>query len=402
MLWWQVGLWKGGCKLDFRFNKEEEAFRQEIRKFVEKELDSKITEEFESGVYNGKHTWDFVRKLGRKRWLVPSWPGKYGGLGAPFTYTYILREEIARKQELPPLYGAYTAGPTILLYGNEEQKSFYLPGIASGEIEFAIGYSEPEAGSDLAAVKLRATETTDGYILDGQKLFSSGAHYAQYHLILARTDPDAPKHEGLSVFIADLKSRGITQDPIYCLGATKTNSVYYDSVFVPKSNLLGEKNRGWTYIRAALDYERASMHSVTGLDAAFNELIRYVRQMEHNNKPVYTMPTIRDRLARLAVEIEVVRMFSYRIVWLQSAGLIPTYESDMLKLFQTETLQHLYSMAMEILGLYGILDRRDEGAPLGGHFQNLYQRSMLETVAGGSSEIERSVIARRGYKLPKD
>jgi len=234
--------------MDFGFSKEEEAFRQVVRDFLKKEVTPEIIKEGESGIGWGPHTWGLVRKLGARGWLTPTWPKEYGGLGLPSIYRFIIHEELDYAEALPHealTVGAGVAGPTIMLYGSEEQKRDYLPRIARGEIEFALGYTEPQAGSDLASLQIKAEERGDHYVFNGQKVFNTRCHFSQYHWIAARTDPNVVKHRGISLFIVDLSSPGITLRPLWGIDGTRTNEVFYDNVIVPKKNLVGEK-RGST------------------------------------------------------------------------------------------------------------------------------------------------------------
>ena len=383
--------------MDFALYKEEEAFCQEVQNFLNKEVTSEVIGEAESGLGWGPHTWEFIRKLGGKGWLCPSWPKEYGGLGLPPIYRFIIHEELDYYRALPEatMVGAGMAGPTIILYGSEEQKEQYLPRIARGEIEFALGYTEPEAGSDLANLQIRAEEANDHYILNGQKLFNTRCHYAQYHWLGARTDSHVPKHRGISLFIVDLKSPGITIRPLWTLGGVRTNEVFYDNVLVPKKNLVGEKNRGFYYILTALEFERVL--SVGGLRRAFEELVKYVRE----KPPLNDDTLIRQKIAEIGIEIEVAKLFVYRLAWLQSKRIVANYEAAGLKLFVSELWQRLANSAMEILGLHGQLQRNSEWAPLNGKMERLCRESLFYTFAGGSSEIMRNIIATRGLGLPR-
>ena len=239
--------------MNFRFSPDEERFRQEVRAFLDKEVTEGVLQEIDSGQGFGPHSWELLRKLGAKGWLTPSWPKEYGGLGLSHIYRFIIQEELDYYGGLfiGRSTGASIAGPTILLYGSEEQKKEYLPRIARGEIEFALGYTEPQAGSDLAALEIRAVEDGEDYVMNGQKCFNTRSHFAQYHWLAARTDPNAPRHRGISLFIVDLSSPGITIRPMWTVGGTRTNEVFYDSVRVPKGNLVGEKNRGFYHIATA-------------------------------------------------------------------------------------------------------------------------------------------------------
>jgi len=385
-------------KVDFALSREEEAFRQEVRDFLNKEVTPEVIREAQSGLGWGSHTWELIRKLGEKRWLCPSWPKEYGGLGLPAIYRFIIHEELDYSEALlggTVLVGANMAGPTIVLYGTEEQKREYLPGIARGEIEFALGYTEPEAGSDLASLEIRAEEGEDHYILNGQKLFNTRCHYAQYHWLAARTDPQVLKHRGISLFIVDLKSPGITIRPLWTLSGVRTNEVFYDSVVVPKKNLVGEKNRGFYYMMTALEFERVL--SVGGMRRAFEEFVNYVKERPDLKDDIF----VRQKIAQIGTEIEVARLFVYRLAWLQTKRIVANYEAGALKLFASELWQKLANSAMEILGLGGQLQADSKWAPLNGRIERLCRESLFYTFAGGTSEVMRNIIATRGLGLPR-
>ena len=232
--------------MDFRFSKEEEEFRKELGEFLDKELTEEIARQNWEDKGLGPEGREFARKLGAKGWLGLGWPKEYGGQGGSPMYEFILVTELARRgAHIPNDIARLMGGPTILRHGSEELKKEFLPRIARGEIEFALGYTEPQAGSDLAALEMRAVEDGDDYIMNGQKMFNTECHYADYHWLAARTDPDAPRHRGISLFVVDMNSPGITIRPLWTMSGERTNEVFYDNVRVPKRRMVGEKNRGF-------------------------------------------------------------------------------------------------------------------------------------------------------------
>ena len=384
--------------MDFRFSKEEEAFRLEVREFLKGAVTGEVLEEAEAGLGWGSHTWEFIRKLGAKGWLTPTWPEEYGGLGLPSIYRFILHEELDYSGALPQealVVGAGVAGPTIMLYGSEQQKKGYLPRIARGEIEFAIGYTEPQAGSDLANLEIRAEETEKGYVMNGQKVFNTRCHFAQYHWLAARTDPNVAKHRGISLFIVDMRTPGISLRPLWGVDGIRTNEVFYDNVLVPKENLVGEKNRGFYYTVTALEFERVL--SVGGLRRTFEGLVNYV-----NRSPSLRENTlVRQKISQIATEIEIAKLFIYRLAWLQSKRIVANYEAAASKLFSSELSQRMASSGMDILGLRGLIQKGSEWSPLDGKIEYLCRETLLNTIAGGTSEVMRNIIATRGLDLPR-
>lgn len=384
--------------MDFGFSKEEEAFRREVREFLRREVTPEVREEADSGIGWGPHIWELVRKLGARGLLTPTWPKEYGGLGLPSLYRFIVHEELDYAEALPHealTVGAGVAGPTIMLYGSAEQKKEYLPRIARGEIEFALGYTEPEAGSDLASLQLRAEERGDHFVFNGQKVFNTRCHFAQYHWIAVRTDVNVPKHRGISLFIVDLSSPGITLRPLWGIDGTRTNEVFYDNVAVPKGNLVGEKNRGFYYTVTALEFERVL--SVGRLSRTFEELVLYVNQ----SPSLKADKVVRQKVAQLATEIEVAKLFVYRLAWLQTKRTVANYEAAASKLFSSELSQRMAATGVEMMGLLGLLQKESGKAPLEGKFEYLVRETLLNTIAGGTSEVMRNIIATRGLDLPR-
>jgi alkylation response protein AidB-like acyl-CoA dehydrogenase len=383
--------------MDFDFSKEEEDFRQEVRDFFvsEGKVVTEARKEWDSGQGFGPYCWEILRKIGAKGWLCPTWPKKYGGLELPYIYRYIIQEQMHYFTNIYATVSAGMAGPIILKQGSEQQKNEYLLRIARGEIEFALGYTEPQAGSDLAALEIRAEDKGDHFLMNGQKMFNTRSHYAQYHWLGARTDATVAKHRGISLFIVDLKTPGITISPDWTVGNMRTNQVFYDDVKVPKEAMVGEKNRGFYYILEALDYERIS--TAAGLERDFQEILNYIQENGLGKDPL-----IRQKIAESAIDIESVKLLSFRVAWMLNSGKVPNYEASMLKMVVTESEQRLVNTAMQILGPYGQLKEGSKWAPLNGKFEWRYRDSLEALVTRGTSEIMRNIIAQRGLGLPRE
>lgn len=390
--------------MEFKFTKEEEEFRQEIRQFFQSqsELIEKVRQEADSGAGWGQWTWEFMQKTGAKGYLAPSWPKEYGGLGSSHMKRYIVSEEMGYFVGRAALgIGVGMAGPVILMVGSEEQKKTYLPRIAGGEIEFALGYTEPEAGSDLASLEIRAARDGDYYIMNGQKVFSTAAHYAQYHWLAARTDPDAAKHRGISMFIVDLDSPGITIRPYITIGKMRTNEVSYDDVKVPNDRLVGEENRGWKYLVTALSFERTWFAGENMYD--FDQILDYIRNTEYNGKPLADDPVVRQDIAQIATELEVNRLYGLRVACMLNRGNVPTYEAAMAKMFGSEMEYRMINIWMKLLSLYGPLDVGSKYAVRDGRpFQRYSVGATRDLLTRGTSEIMRNIIATLGLDLPRE
>ena len=392
--------------MDFRDTPEEVAFRQEVHSFLRQELpegwgspDFHMSFPERLAFYR-----QWAKKLGQKGWMAPAWPKEYGGAGMSIMQQFVLNEEVA-KARAPAVggIGVNFAGPTVILYGTEEQKQEYLPPILSGDVVWCQGFSEPEAGSDLASLRTRAARDGDDYVINGQKTWTSGAQFAQKMILLARTDPDAPKHKGISYFLLDMKSRGIDVRPLTNMaGVPGFNEVFFDNVRVPSKDLLGEENRGWYIGTATLDFERSSIGAAWASAQGVEDLTRFAREQGSNGSNLLRKPNVRWELAERSIEAEVARMLSYRVASLQARGQVPNYEASIAKLYTSELQQRIAATGVKTIGLYGLLDRRSKGAPLRGRLTRAYLWAVGATIGGGTSEIQRNIIATRGLGLPRN
>jgi alkylation response protein AidB-like acyl-CoA dehydrogenase len=388
--------------MDFGFKKEEEDLIREVRAFIKKEATPEMLAETRQlgQIYGGPEGRKFIQKFAAKGWLTPNWPKEFGGMGASEMVTYIIRDEMAYARVPSVFVAAHMAGPTILRVGNEELKKEYLPRIARGEVEFALGYTEPQAGSDLVALKIRAEDKGDFFLINGQKTFNTHCHVADYHWLAARTDFEVPKHKGVSMIIVDLKSPGITIRPLITMAGWRTNEVYYDDVVVPKKSLVGEKNKGFYYLMAALDFERMVPPGLYW--RLFDEIVQYAKETVVDGKRLSQKPLIRQKLSQMAVELEVTRLLYYQLAHMLDKGTIPNYQSSMEKMFATEVAQRVANTGMEVMGLCGQLKEGSPWAPLAGRVEHFYRWSVVETVYAGTSEIQRNIIALRGLGLPRE
>lgn len=391
--------------MDFRLTAEQEQWRRAIRAFIEAELPAEIRrDELAPG---SEAAWQaalaFTRKLAARRWLGAAWPTEYGGLGLSIIEQMIYSEELAyHRAPNVSLFGLGFVGPTILAYGSPEQKARHIPGILQAKVIWAQGFSEPNSGSDLAALRTRAREEGDEWVIDGQKIWTSHAHHSQWMLLGARTNPDVPKHKGISLFLVPMETPGITVRPLLNLaGSAGFNEVFFEGVRIPRDHLLGERDRGWYQMATTLDFERSAISGSAGARRILEELASYARSTKRHGRPLSDDPLIRSRFAQLVIEAEVARMLSYRVATLQSTGRIPNHEASAAKLFVTELSQRIATFGTHLLGLYGTVQRESRWAPLRGRIARLALLSTSATIAGGTSEIQRNVIATRGLGLPR-
>ncbi|MFC2067205.1 acyl-CoA dehydrogenase family protein [Chloroflexota bacterium] len=386
--------------MNFKFSKEEKKFCEEVRNFLlaESELVEDVRIEIDVGAGQGPRSKELIRKLGAKSYLTPSWPEKYGGLDKPPIYTFIAHEEIAYHVGALIIAGVTFSGPSILLFGSEQQKEKYLLKIARGEILFALGYTEPQAGSDLAALEMHAVREGDYYIINGQKTFNTAPHFSDYHWLAARTDPSVSKHKGISLFIVDLKSPGITIRPMTGVGKFMVNEVFYDDVKVPVENRVGEENRGWYYISTALSLERTWLVGIAQRD--FDELLAYAKGTSKDERPIADDPLIRQELAQLAIRIEMSHLLALRVTCLRDKGIVADYEAAMSKMFGSEAQYGVENEWMKILSLYGTLQMGSASAPFDGRVGQWYFRAVRDLLTRGTNEIMKAIIARRKLGLP--
>ena len=380
---------------------EEEAFRQDVRDFLEEELTDEIRRQHGLDKGLGPEAREFNRKIGAKGWLGLGWPEEYGGSGGSLKYEVILIQELARHEAyIPNTVARYLAGPTILHFGSEEMKKEFLPRIARGEIEFALGYTEAPAGSDLMAMQIRAVEEGDFFIINGSKSFNTGCHFADYHWLAAKTNPTGPRHQQISLFVVDQRAPGIEVRPLWTMGGERTNEVYYDNVMVPKSRLVGEENQGFSYMIAALNYERLAVIQIEKFFPIINRLVNYAKETRRNGTLLADDPLVRQKLAQLTVEAEMCRCIEYKALALLIDGSIPDYEAGIVKLIGSEFHQRLGYMGMEVLNHFGLLEEDSDWAPLKGEISRICRGSVPVTIGGGTSEIIRNVTAMRALDLP--
>ncbi len=391
--------------MDFGFSREEKSLREEVVAFIQQEFPAELKWRFGCTFtpavqsHEGQD-WEFVvemrRKVGAKGWLSLSWPEEYGGKNSLTQQNIVFEEMLYHNVPGIDHIGVTFFAPTLLKFGSEEQKNKFLPGIARGETFWCELLSEPDCGSDLAALKTQAAEDASGFLLNGQKTWNSGAHKAHHGFILVRTDASLPRHRGLSYFILDMKTPGITVRPLINLaGEHDFNEVFLDNVRVPAENMVGGKNRGWYVTMATLDYERFSHMLYPAVRGYLERLLAYLENIGHSLSPVQ-----QSGLARLLAECEMARMIHYRSIDILTRGTPSTYEVAIDKMFNCELAQRAANFALEVLGPYGSLRRGSRHAPLEGWPLSFYLNSPSFTLMGGTSEIDRNVIATHGLGLP--
>jgi alkylation response protein AidB-like acyl-CoA dehydrogenase len=393
--------------VEFQDSAEEAAFRTEVRSFIEANAPKRDVNpgadrrSSDPEVRGGFERWRDA--LVAKGWIAPHWPKEYGGAGLSVKEQFILNEELAEAGTTNVGgFGVMMLGPTLIVHGSKEQQEEQLPRILRGEVHWAQGWSEPGSGSDLASLQTRAARDGDEYVINGQKIWTSGAQYADAIYMLTRTDPDAPKHRGISFFMLDMKTPGITVRPLAQMsGASGFNEVFFEDVRVPAKNMVGEENRGWYVGMTLTDYERSGIGTSVGVQRGLKLIIDGAKELPEGISMLGRNPQLSVAFADRWTEAEVAKLFSYRVVTMQAHNLVPGYEASTAKLFTSELNQRITLTTMRLWGLYGNLmdPKRDEAGH--GTVARDYLASVSSTIAGGTSEIQRNIIATRGLGLPR-
>jgi len=404
--------------VNFDFSEEQLAFVEEVEAFLDANDDPDVfdvTRENMAQIVDTPKRRAFMAKMGEKGWLGMTWPEVYGGSDGEGVYEYLLNEALARRGGPQIGKGVGIVGKTIIHNGTDDMKAEFLPKILRNEIEFAVGYSEPNAGSDAASMKLRAERHTkdgvDGWLLNGQKTWTTSAHFAEWYWLGTRTDPNN-KHHGITLMLVPLDQPGITINAIWTMGDERTNEVFLDDVFVPDAYVVGEVNHGFQYISQALDLERFTMFTFSPMQQRLEVLTDHVKTTTRDGEALKDDPVVRQRLARLHTEAEVARVLGLKVVAesmkseaANKAGAHlppPTVEASEYKLYATEFSQRLADASMDIGGPGSQLRVKTPDAPMEGRAESTYRYTVIDTIGGGSSEIQRNIIDRRGLGLPKN
>jgi hypothetical protein len=386
--------------MDFHLGAKSDAFRAEVRSFIDQHLGPDVIERaHRTGTLHDK---DFHRALGKQGWIAASWPAEYGGQERdPYEMT-ALRDELR-------LAGAPTDGmalslivcQTIRRVATDEQKREFLPPALAGEIIMSLGYSEPDSGSDVASVKTRALRDGDEWVINGQKMFTTLAHEANYVFLLARTNQDVPKHKGLTMFLVPLDSPGIEIQPVHTVGGERTNATFYTDVRIGDHFRIGEVDRGWDVMTVALTFERGGF-GLSDADRVWSRAVEWAKSTRrHDGVRVIDDPLVRERLAVMRMNNEVAKLLAYRTSFVANSGTLPGVEGSMHKLFYAESMTADAAELVDMLGSEGVLQHGVDDAPVDGWVEHLFRHAAVTTIYGGTSEMQRSIIAERGLGLPR-
>ena len=394
--------------MNFNFTKEEEQFINEVKVFIAEEkkksnADVVFAPNREADAQtkiDSPERRDFMKILSSKGYLGMSWPKEYGGQAKPGIYDYILNEELCRVGAPSPGKGVGSIGQTIIHHGSKKIKDEFLPQILAGEIDFALGYSEPGAGSDLASLQLKAEKKKGGWLINGQKIWTSSAHVADWYWLAARTDTEAPKHRGISVFLVKMDNPGIEVHPIETVGEHATNSVFLTDVFISDEYVIGEINKGWVYICEALNYERFTFYTIAPLEQKFKELVELTNKVKRDGVILSQISDVRKKIIYLYADVQKAKVLQRKVLSVAIQDEVPQTEAAVFKLFSTKLHQKLANEAMDILGREGLFRKEYDKSHANGKWEWSYRSTLVDTIGAGTTEIQKNTIAKKSLKLP--
>jgi alkylation response protein AidB-like acyl-CoA dehydrogenase len=384
------------------YTEEQSALRDELRAYFAELMTPERVESLSKGELDGPAYKEIVRQLGQDGWLGLAWPKEYGGQGRTLLDQYIFFDESQRAHVPVPFLTTNTVGPTIMAFGTDEQKAFFLPKILKGELHFSIGYSEPGAGTDLASLKTTAVRDGDHYVINGQKMWTSLIQHADYIWLACRTDPDAKRHKGLSIIIVPTDSDGFSYTPVHTIGGGYTSATYYDNVRVPVENVVLGENEGWRLITSQLNHERVALSSAGMVERKIEGVRRWAQETKlGDGRRVIDQEWVQVSLARLTAKVEFLKLLNWKVAWSVTEGTLNPADASAVKVFGSEFYIEAYRALMEIIGPASTLDKTSAGAVLGADLERAMRNTLVLTFGGGTNEIQRDIIAMVGLAMPR-
>jgi len=384
------------------YTEEQEALRRELRAYYDELLTPETVEALSEGHGVGPAMRKVVRQMGEDGWLGIGWPKEWGGQGRSAIEQFIFFDESMRAGAPVPMLTVNTVGPTIMNFGTDEQKEFFLPKILKGEIHFCIGYSEPGAGTDLAALKTRAVRDGDEYVINGQKMWTSLAKDADYIWLATRTNPEVKKHKGISLFLVDMKTPGIRIDPLHLLSEHNINATFFEDVRVPASNLVGGEDNGWSLITNQLNHERVTLCSSGIIDRHLDEVRAWAQETKlADGRRVIDQEWVQVNLARVRAKLEFLRLINWKVAWTATQGHLDVADASTIKVFGTEFYLEAFRLLMEIIGEQAYLNRDSVDSVVKGRLEMSYRSMIILTFGGGTNEVQRDLIAMFGLGMPR-
>ena len=391
--------------MHLEYTPEQQALSKELRSYFEAMMTPEVRAELGEAGEGSDLFRTLVRKMGADGLLGIGWPTEFGGQGRPATDQFIFFDEVQRAGAPFPFVTVNTVGPTLMRYGTDEQKAFFLPRILSGEVNFAIGYTEPEAGTDLASLRTRATRDGDEFVINGSKIFTSGANQADYIWLACRTDPDAPKHRGISMILVPTDRPGFSWTPIVTVGNVMTTSTFYDNVRVPAANLVGPENEGWRMITNQLNHERVGLAALGGLTLQlFGDVLEWARTTPASPAragPMIDIPWVQLDLARCHARLEAMKLLNWKMAAAAASGELSPADSSAVKVYGTETHVEVYRLLLGVVGAGGFLRAGSPGAVLQGRLERAGRAAQINTFGGGVNDVQREIVAAAGLKMAR-
>lgn len=391
--------------MHLEYTPEQQALSKELRSYFEAMMTPEVRAELGEAGEGSDLFRTLVRKMGADGLLGIGWPTEFGGQGRPATDQFIFFDEVQRAGAPFPFVTVNTVGPTLMRYGTDEQKAFFLPRILSGEVNFAIGYTEPEAGTDLASLRTRAVRDGDEFVINGSKIFTSGANQADYIWLACRTDPDAPKHRGISMILVPTDRPGFSWTPIVTVGNVMTTSTFYDNVRVPAANLVGPENEGWRMITNQLNHERVGLAALGGLTLQlFADVLEWARTTPASPgraEPMIDIPWVQLDLARCHARLEAMKLLNWKMAAAAASGELSPADSSAVKVYGTETHVEVYRLLLGVVGAGGFLRAGSPGAILQGRLERAGRAAQINTFGGGVNDVQREIVAAAGLKMAR-
>jgi alkylation response protein AidB-like acyl-CoA dehydrogenase len=384
------------------YTPEQEALRQELRDYYSRLLTSDVEEELSRSEGVGPTVRRIVRQMGTDGWLGIGWPKEYGGQGRSAIEQFVFFDESMRAGAPVPMLTINTVGPTLMNFGSDEQRQRFLPRILRGEVHFSIGYTEPGAGTDLASLQTKAVRDGDEYVINGQKIFTSLATGADYVWLAARTNPEAAKHKGISIFIIPTDTPGFKVQPMQLMGEHNTNYTFYEDVRIPATNLVGEENGGWRLITNQLNHERVTLCSPGIVERNLAEVRRWAQETKlADGRRVVDQEWVQVNLARVHARLEFLKLMNWKVAWTATQDRLDVADASSIKVFGTEFYLEAFKLLFEIVGQVGYLKRGSPESVLSSRLENLYRGLLILTFGGGTNEVQRELIAMFGLGLPR-
>ncbi len=388
--------------MEIAYTKEQESLRKELRAYYEALLTPEVEEQLARSQGIGPTVRKIVRQMGEDGWLGIGWPKEYGGQGRSAIEQFIFFDESMRSGAPVPMLTINTVGPTIMNFGTQEQKDFFLPKIVKGEIHFCIGYTEPGAGTDLASLKTRAVRDGDEYVINGQKTFTSLAGGVDYVWLATRTNPEAKKHRGISMFIVPMDTPGVKVVPMRLMGEHDINQTFYEDVRVPAANLVGGENDGWTLITNQLNHERVTLCAPGIIERTLEETRSWAAATTlKNGQRVIDQQWVQVSLARVHARLEFLKLINWKVAWSATQNRLDVADASSVKVFGTEFYLEAFRLLFEIVGQRGYLKPGSADEALNARLERLYRSLLILTFGGGTNEIQRDLIAMFGLGLPR-